>query len=52
MTDDVTKFWNALRDSWPVPVRPLNQIHLQEQLILIDAINSILTILQNNEGNK
>jgi hypothetical protein len=52
MTDDVTKFWDALRARWPVPVLPLNKIELQEQLILIQAINSVLRILQNNEGNK
>jgi hypothetical protein len=52
MTDDVTKFWDALRERWPVPVRPLANIHLQEQLMLIQAINTVLTILENNEGNK
>jgi hypothetical protein len=33
-------------------VRPLANIHLQEQLMLIEAINTVLTILENNEGNK
>jgi|Laugresp1bdmlbsn_1035097.scaffolds.fasta_scaffold59086_3 hypothetical protein len=52
MTDDVTKFWDALRAKWPVPVRPLHNIQLQEQLMLIEAINIVLRTLQNNEGNK
>jgi hypothetical protein len=50
MTDDVTKFWDAIRAKWPEPVAPLNKISLHEQLMLIESINTILTILNNNKG--
>lgn len=52
MTDDVTKFWDAARKKWPKPVPPLHNIHLHDQLMLIEAINTILTILHNNEGKQ
>lgn len=52
MTDDVTRFWDAVRKKWPTPVPPLNNIPLQDQLMLIKAINIILTVLVNNEKEK
>lgn len=52
MTDDVTRFWDAVRKKWPQPVPPLHNIHLHDQLMLIEAINTILTILHNNEGKQ
>lgn len=52
MTDDVTKFWDALRAKWPEPVVPLNRVGLHEQLMLIEAINTILTVLNNNKGKQ
>lgn len=52
MTDDVTKFWDAVRDKWPDPVLPLNKISLHEQLMLIEAINTILMLLNNNKGKQ
>jgi hypothetical protein len=52
MTDDVTKFWDAVRAKWPDPVLPLNKIPLHEQFMLIESINTILTILNNNKGKQ
>jgi hypothetical protein len=52
MTDDVTKFWDAIRAKWPEPVVPLHNVHLHEQMLLIEAINTILTVLNNNKGRK
>jgi hypothetical protein len=52
MTDDVTKFWDALRDKWPHPVLPLSKIHLHDQLELVQAINTILQIINKNGQQK
>ena len=52
MTDDVTAFWNAVRKKWPRPVPDLSRIDIEDQLMLIQAINIILHTLQKNEGKK
>ena len=52
MTDDVTSFWEALRKKWPSPIPPLHNIHLHDQLMLIEAINTILNILYKNSKGK
>jgi len=43
---DVEQFYEAIRKKWPQPSRPWNELHPQEQMILIQAINMILQVLQ------
>lgn len=49
MTDEVTAFWNGIRKKWPTPVPELNRIPVEDQLMLIQAINIILHTLAKNE---
>ena len=40
---DVERFYESARKHFPAS-RPWNQLHVQEQMILIQAINMILSI--------
>jgi len=44
--NDVEKFYEAIRPKWPNPTRPWNELNPHEQMILIQAINMILKVLQ------
>jgi len=46
MGNDVVNFYEAIRKTWPVPTRPWNELHPQEQMMLVQAINIILQVLQ------
>jgi hypothetical protein len=46
MTNDVVDFYEAIRKKWPNPTRPWNELHPQEQMMLVQAINMILQVLQ------
>lgn len=52
MKDEVTAFWDALRNKWPTPVLPLSKIQLHDQLELVHAINTILQIINKNGQQK
>jgi hypothetical protein len=50
MTDNVTAFWDSIRNKWPKPVPPLTRTDLHDQLQLIQAINTILYLLSKYEN--
>jgi len=44
--NEVQQFYEAIRKKWPVPTKPWEELHPQEQMMLIQAINIILQVLQ------
>lgn len=46
---DVEKFWEAIRRKWPTPQPSFHQLDPMEQMMLVQAINIILQILNNHE---
>jgi len=49
MGNEVIRFYNAARQKWPVPTREWDQLHPQEQMMMVQAINMMLQVL-NNQG--
>lgn len=46
---DVIKFWEGIRKHTNDP-REWNMLHPQEQVVIIQAINMILSVIDNHKG--
>jgi len=44
--NEVQQFYEAIRKKWPTPTKPWEELHPQEQMMLIQGINIILQVLQ------
>jgi hypothetical protein len=46
---DVEKFWEAIRNKWPTPQPSFRQLDGMEQMMLVQAVNIVLQVLNNHE---
>lgn len=49
---DVEKFWNAIVKKWPNPVAEYNQLQPMSQMMLVQAVNIIVEILDRERRMK
>ena len=48
---DVERFWNAIQDRWNGGKIPFHRLHPQQQMMFIQGINAILSVLSQPQDN-
>jgi len=47
---EVERFWDAIRAKWPQPQPSWHELHPQKQMMIIQALNTMIQVMEIPNG--